>query len=104
VRGKYSSRIKIVLEEWPHCFGDEGDVTVLISYPRLCWDFLIFEFPIFTPAIGVRVIFEILFTLRQSRLGLRNPIINLSICSTIFIYLFFLSINGGAGGGVVLKV
>jgi hypothetical protein len=44
----------IVLEEWAHCFGDEGDVMILISYPQLCWDFLIFEFPIFTPAMGVR--------------------------------------------------
>jgi hypothetical protein len=52
-RGENPSRIKIVLEEWTPCFGDEGDVTILISYPQLCRDFLIFEFLIFTPAMGV---------------------------------------------------
>jgi hypothetical protein len=58
-----------------------------------------FEFPIFTPAMGVRVIFEILFTLRQSRLGFR-----IFLSSTypfapqfLFILSFFLSIGGGGG-------
>ncbi len=96
--GENPSRIKIVLVEWTHCFGcDEGDVTILIIYPQLCRDFLIFQFPIFTPAMGVGMSLRFLFTLWQSKLGLR---IFLSwtypfAWQILIIFSFFRSWGGG---------
>jgi hypothetical protein len=71
---------------------------ILISYPHLCRDFLIFEFSNIHTCRGCQVIFEIFVYTRTIKTWVTDfPIINLSICSTIFIYLFILSFMGVGG-------